>query len=189
MGETLQKKEWSQRDVQRLRNIYNKQLGAATTTQVGYTSKQVERKEGEIWTEENKQWIMKNGIKTTYSSLQSIRNKLATPMMCPSCSNKMKDALDKKMYTIHKKCFSCVQSYESKLKLEGKYEEYVKNITRANAQTFLKEAREYVSEIEKSGTEYFTADGKKENWVGGDIKIVTDKMNADLDKLEKQIQE
>mgnify|MGYP007090478949 FL=1 len=38
-----------------------------------------------------------------------------------------KGRLDKLMYSIHKQCSDCVIKYETKLKIEGKFEEYTKN--------------------------------------------------------------
>jgi uncharacterized protein (UPF0128 family) len=190
MSESVLKKEFTQKDVQRLRNIYNKQFGAATVTQVGYTIKTEERKEGDIWEEQGKQWTIKNGIKQSYSRIQSLRKELAIPMVCPECSNKMKDSLDKKMYTIHKKCFSCVQAFETKLKLEGKYEAYVKEITTGNARTFLKDARNVVESISDKPAEYFTGEGQKEEWVGGvGTSLLKEKLTQELDELEQKIEE
>ena len=190
MADTVLKKEFTQRDVQRLRNIYNKNFGAATVTQVGYTAKREERKDGDVWEEDGKQWTMKNGIKQSFSKLQGISKELSTPMICPECSNKMKDNLDKKMYTIHKKCFSCTQAFETKLKLEGKYEAYVKEITTANARSFVKDARSLVTSMKNSSTEYFTADGQREDWVGGaNTEVITDKLTEEINELEQKIEE
>lgn len=190
MSESVLKKEFTQRDVQRLRNIYNKQFGNATVTQVGYEVKKEERKEGDVWEENGKQWTIKNGIKQSYSKIQSIRKELAIPMVCPECSNKMKDTLDKKMYTIHKKCFTCVQTFETKLKLEGKYEAYVKEITTGNARTFLKDARNLVEDLVDKPTEYFTAEGQREDWVGGvDTSLIKEKLTQELNELEEKIEQ
>lgn len=188
MAESVLKKEFTQRDVQRLRNIYNKQFGNTTVTQVGYEVKKEDRKEGDVWEENSKQWTIKNGIKQSYSKIQSIRKELETPMVCPECSNKMKDALDKRMYTLHKKCFTCVQSFETKLKLEGKYEAYAKEVMVGNARTFIKDIRSLVDGIEDGGTQYFTAEGEKEDWVGGvDTSLIKQKINQELDELEEKI--
>ena len=49
MGETLLKKEFSERDVQRLRNIVTKKHGEATGIQIGYLKQEEDRLEGDVW--------------------------------------------------------------------------------------------------------------------------------------------
>ena len=53
-------KQFSDRDVQRMRNIITKDYNAKTTTQVGYSKAYVDRKEGDVWEEDGKKWILKN---------------------------------------------------------------------------------------------------------------------------------
>ena len=59
------KKEFKKKDVQRARNLIQGKTGASSETQIGYKKKQVEYKEGDVWTEGRKTWTIKNGIKQT----------------------------------------------------------------------------------------------------------------------------
>ena len=131
------KKEFTKKDVTRLRNLYSGKFGDATAIQVGYTKKVQEHAEGDVWMEGDKKWTIKGGIKQTYTQLDGIKKLLSTPMLCPNCGNRMKDKLDKKMYHLQGKCFTCVQAYETQLKLDGKYEAYARNIMYRNAATFI----------------------------------------------------
>ncbi len=50
-NESLLKKEFKGKDVQRMRNIITKNYTDKTTTQIGYTKEQVDHKEGDVWEE------------------------------------------------------------------------------------------------------------------------------------------
>lgn len=188
MSESVLLKEFTRKDVTRLRNLFSGKVGDSVTTQVGYTKKEVEHKEGDVWEEAGRQWTIKGGIKQTYTKLDSLKKVFTTPMLCPVCNNRMKDKLDKKMYQYHGKCFTCVQSYETQLKLEGKYEEYAKNIMLNNADTFIDEAREYISEVENQTHSYYTEAGKMEDWTGPNVnRLAIEKMKGELEELKETI--
>lgn len=188
MSDSVLLKEFREKDVRRLRNLFNRKPGDATTTQVGFSIKEVDRNEGDVWEEDGKQWTIKNGIKQTYTKMDGIKKLFTTPMLCPNCNTRMKDRLDKKMYTIHGKCFSCVQSHETQLKLEGKYEEYAKRIMLDNAQTFLEEAKQFAEEIKVQTHEYVTEAGLSEDWSGPQVsERIVKQIETELTELEDLI--
>ena len=84
------KKEFKRKDVNRARNLITGKVNAATGTQIGYNKKQVEHKEGDVWTENKKTWTIKNGIKQTVSKLDSIKKEVFMPLCCPNCGKVMK---------------------------------------------------------------------------------------------------
>lgn len=135
--ETLLKKEFAERDIQRIRNLVKGNYGDSTQTQVGYTRKHIDRKEGEVWEENGKSWTIKNGIKISESKLNKAKKQIFTPILCPSCNKSMKTKQDKKMFHIQGKCLDCVIRMETKLKLEGKFEEYQKTIIENNVKSML----------------------------------------------------
>ena len=183
-------KEFTTKDVKRLRALINNKPGEGLGDQIGYSVKEVERKEGEIWQEGGKQWTIKNGIKQTFTKLHNFKKLIQKPLVCPECKKKMSGKLDDKMYTIHNKCFDCVVKYESKLKIEGKYEEYEKGLLAANALKFIEEAREYIVDVSKESRDYYTADGTKENWSGPTHnQEAFNKMTEELNELETKIKE
>ena len=63
------KKEFSKKDVQRLRNVFTGKTGERTTDGVGYTKKQEFHKEGDVWTENGREWTIKEGIKQNVTKL------------------------------------------------------------------------------------------------------------------------
>jgi len=137
--ETLLKKEFQKRDVQRIRNLLSGNQGDATQTQVGYTTKQINRSEGDVWEELGRKWTLRNGIKVSVTKLDRAKSASFVPLLCPNCSKPMKGGHDKKMFFIHNKCLDCVIKMETQLKIDGKYQEYEDKIVKANANFALDE--------------------------------------------------
>jgi hypothetical protein len=189
-NESMLQKDFKQRDVQRMRNLITKNYGDKTVTQAGYTKETVEHKEGDVWEENGKQWTIKNGLKQNITRLDNIKKSLIIPLTCPNCSKPMKnDTLNKKMWPIHKMCFDCVITMETKLKREGKFEEYERNMTKRGIETYIKELEEALLELSLSTTEdesVVTESGDIEHWVGGNIdkqKILQD-LQEHIQKLK-----
>ena len=148
MEESKLQREFNQRDVQRMRNIITKDYNAKTTTQIGYTKSQAERKEGDVWEEGGKQWTLKNGIKQTVTRFDELKKVISLPLACPKCSKAMKPTmLNKKMWPIHKMCFDCVVKMETDLKRTGQYEEYARNIVNRGATTYIKDLESAMLEL------------------------------------------
>jgi len=179
-NESMLQKDFKQRDVQRMRNLITKNYGSKTVTQAGYSKQIVERKEGDVWEENGKNWTIKNGLKQTITRLDSIKKSIMLPLTCPSCDKPMKnDTLNKKMWPIHKMCFDCVIVMETRLKREGKFEEYERNMTKKGIETYIKELEEALLELSLSTEDesIVTESGDVEHWVGGNIdkqKILQD---------------
>jgi hypothetical protein len=173
-NESMLQKDFKSKDVQRLRNIVSKKYGDKTVTQSGYVKKQVDHVEGDVWEENGKTWTIKNGLKQTQTRFDAIKKSVLLPLMCPACGHVMKtSALNKKLYSIHGKCSDCVIKYETQLKLEGKFEEYQRNMIMNGVKTHIKDLEEALLELSLSdgGNEsIITENGDVENWVGGDMK-------------------
>ena len=183
--ETQLQKQFKEADISRIRNIIEGRYGEKTKTQIGFSQKKEEHKEGDIWEENEKTWTIKNGIKQTITKLDSIKELIKFPLKCPCCSKAMKpNQYNKKMYAIHGKCFDCVLEMETKLKLEGKFEEYEKQLLNQNRLSHLDEFETAIDEYVKSTSESFiTEDGKKERWLGGGID------DEWVEEMRKYIQE
>lgn len=171
-NESLLKKEFKHSDVQRVRNLVNKDYTAATKTQVGYQKTNIRYKEGEIWEENGKNWTMKNGIKQNLTKLDAAKKASRVPLTCPKCGGTMKHHLAKKMYKIHGFCFDpCTVEFETGLQKAGLYESYEKKLMSGNIQAFAKDIEEWVLEI-VSGTNdsFVTEEGVVEDWNSNDNK-------------------
>jgi len=191
MAETLLKKDFKEKDLKRLRNLITKKYGDSVSSQVGYSKSFVEYKEGDIWEENNKTWTIKNGIKQTYTKLDDVKKAARMPLVCPECKKPMKDKMDKKMFPIRNKCFSCIIEFESKLRFEGKYNDYVKNIVSNNILSHIDEAKQFIEEfVQSNAVEYVTEQGDIEDFEGGlNRKKMAEEWNKELDDLAKKIEE
>ena len=183
MSESMLKREFKERDVQRMRNIITKDYTAKTVTQVGYSKTQIDRKEGDVWDESGKKWTIKNGIKQTVTRFDKLKEAINLPLTCPKCGKAMKNhSLNKKMWPLHKMCFDCVAVMETELKRTGQYEEYVRNLTTRGVKTYITELESALLELalEDSNEEFVTEQGDVEKWAGKGI---------DKQKLAEEIQE
>jgi hypothetical protein len=172
MSESKLQREFRERDVQRMRNLITKDYGAKTGVQIGYTKENIERKEGDVWEENQKTWTIKNGIKMTVSKLDSVKKILQLPLTCPKCSRAMKDfEANRKMYSVHKMCLDCVVEFESELKRLGKYDEYERNIIKKGISVYIKELEDAMLEIAMTDSDesFVTEAGDIEKWSGGNF--------------------
>ena len=187
------KKEFKRKDVDRARNLIMGKTGASSETQVGYKKKRIEYKEGDIWKENGKTWTIKDGIKQTISKLDAIKKEINIPLCCPKCGKIMKHHLDINNYKVHKKCHSCVIKFEHKLKINGKYDSYIKKLKIKNNVTRLTEIEDFFLDIANQSNEsYISEQGEIERWKGGlnkDIfkKDIKQAVREVKNKLEKEL--
>lgn len=164
-------REFSERDIQRMRNIISGNTANGTRIQAGYSKEQVKHVEGDIWEENGKTWTIHNGIKQTVTKHDALKSMVEFPLTCSCCSKAMKDIpLNRKMYSIHSKCFDCVVEMEHKLRIEGKYEAYEKQMLNNNKNATIDDAEQMFDEYFNSKKDtYVTEAGDIEKWDGGSI--------------------
>ena len=186
--DSLLKKEFKQSDVQRARNLVNKDFTAGTKIQTGYRKVTKRYKEGDVWEDNGKTWTIKNGIKQNITKLDSAKKALRIPLTCPKCEGSMKHHLAKKMYKIHGFCFDCVIEYETSLKHAGLYEQYEKDMTSGNINAFIVNLENWVAESLEENISVVTEHGDKEDWssVSNSYK---DKITDDLKQYVKLLKE
>ena len=169
--ETLLKKDFKESDVQRVRNLVNKDFTAKTKTQSGYQKAYIARKEGDIWEESSKTWTIKNGLKQNVTKLDAAKKALQVPLACPKCGGPMKHHLAKKMYKIHGFCFDpCTVDYEATLKKVGLYDQYEKRMISGNIKHFITDIEAWVVESIEDNITMVTEAGDVEDWNGMDDK-------------------
>ena len=187
MKETQLKKQFTERDLQRIRNLAQKKVHDKTVTSIGYTKAEEHHIEGDVWEENEKTWTIKNGLKRTVRKTEGN----AMPLLCPKCSKPMKHSLDKKMYNIHQMCLYCVTDMESELKMQGKYEEYEQNMINKNALYFAENIEKGLDQFldDLINDVYVMEDGTIQNWVGNGVnkqevrKQIMDKIQHLKDKI------
>jgi bacterioferritin-associated ferredoxin len=191
MEESQLKREFNRRDVQRMRNIITKDYSAKTTTQIGYTKVQSERKEGDVWEEDGRKWTIKDGIKQSVTRFDKLKKVLNLPLVCPSCGKAMKnDILNKKMWPIHSKCFDCVITMETELKRIGKFEEYARGLMNAGAKAYIKDLEDALLDLTMDTNEDFVTEaGDIEKWAGKGMNMqkITQEIQEHIQELKSHI--
>ena len=186
MNESLLKKEFKESDIQRVRNLVNKDFTGKTKQQIGYQKKFTRYSEGDIWEENGKTWTIKNGIKQNITKLDKAKKAIRIPLACPKCSGSMNHHLHKKMYKIHGFCFDCTIEMEANLRKIGLYEQYEKKIMSGNMSTFADDIEHWVYESINDSSNMVTEDGTIEDW-GGMNKEYKDKILDDLKTYVKNL--
>ena len=177
------KKEFNRKDVERMRNLIKGKANESSETQIGYKKKRIERKEGEIWIENKKTSTNKKGIKQTVSKLDKIKKEVHMPLCCPKCGVVMKKKIDKPNYKIHKKCHDCVIEFEHKLRYEGKYDNYIKELKTKNSIDLVNDMESFLlNAVNSSNSSYASEQGDIQRWVGG---INKEKMTKDIIEAAK----
>ena len=187
MKDNVLKKEFSKKDVTRLRNLVQGKYGEKTTQGIGYTKKTETHVEGDIWEENGRKWTIKDGIKQNITKLDKVKEAYVTPLFCPNCGAQMKKSFDKDYYKIHKKCFDCVIEFEHELRKAGLYEEYENNIINAEIDGFIHSFKAYVEDkLTESNNSFVTEQGDVEQWKGGlNKQRVLDSLDKTIEHLEK----
>lgn len=180
------KKEFSKRDVQRMRNIITGNTGDKTQIQTGWELSKQDHKEGDIWQEGNKTWTIKNGIKQTVTKLDAIKNLVIMPLTCPSCGGVIKDTeVEKKMWSIHKTCFDCVLRKEAEIKRQGRWKEYESGIINANKNASLDDLEKALDEWLIQEDTFVTEAGDVESWKGGNKSGIYKQVKERIAELKK----
>lgn len=184
--ESTLKKEFKKSEVQRMRNIITGNTGDRTQVLGGWEATVEEHKEGDTWEEDGKKWTIKNGIKQSITKLDKFKHLVSLPLTCPSCKKPMKaNELNKKMYSVHKVCLNCVVDMESKLKLEGKYDEYEKNILNMNKNASLEEFEQALDSWLDEKDTFVTEQGDIESWQGGDKTQIYKQLKEKIQEFRK----
>ena len=88
--ETVLKKEFQKKDVERLRNLMQGKYGEKTRSSVGFTNPQEFYNEGDIWESDGRTWTITNGIKQNITKLDKAKKAHTMPLFCPKCGKLMK---------------------------------------------------------------------------------------------------
>lgn len=170
--DSLLKKEFKSKDVERVRNLVNKDFSAKTVAGVGYEKTQQFHEEGDVWQENGRTWTIKNGVKQNITKLDAAKKAMQIPLKCPKCGGSMKHHLAQKMYKIHGFCFDpCTVEYEAQLRKAGLYEQYEKRMMQGGLRAFLHDMEQfYLDQINAVDT-FVTEQGDIEDWSNNNEKV------------------
>jgi len=167
MDENVLKKEFGKKDVTRLRNLMTGKQDSKTGQSIGYNKKQTFHKEGDIWEVNGKTWTIKDGIKENVTKLDKFK-KAAVPLFCPSCKQVMDKQLDSFYYKSYGTCMDCRTKFETKLKLEGKWEHHTNQTYNKEIDKYIEEYKSFMENaLSKKNNSFITEAGDIEKWVGG----------------------
>jgi len=170
-NESLLKKEFKKSDVERVRNLVNKDFTAGTKQQSGYKKSIKKYAEGDIWEDGGRQWTIKNGIKQNITKLDSAKKALRIPLRCPNCGGPMKHHLAKKMYKIHGFCFDpCTVEMEANLKKAGLYDKYEERMMQGNMKAFANDVEQWALALVNTQDTFVTEAGDIEDWQSNKTK-------------------
>ena len=180
MKDNVLKKDFQERDVQRLRNLIQGKHGEKTRSSVGFSKADEFYVEGDIWESDGRTWTIKDGIKQNITKLDKAKKAHVMPLLCPKCKKVMKNRNDKPFYNLHKMCFNCVIDFEHEMQKQGKWEEYQRNIKNNELDNRIAEFKLWVKEkLEEGNNSFISESGEVEKWVG--------KVNKD--KVEEHVKE
>tara|TARA_R110000824_G_scaffold3852_2_gene18453 strand:- start:3182 stop:3751 length:570 start_codon:yes stop_codon:yes gene_type:complete len=185
MADNILKKEFGKKDVKRLRNLIKGKSGERTGAGIGYTKKQQFHNEGDIWSEDNRKWTIRDGIKENITKLDKFKN-ISVPLFCPECNNIMNKQLDLHYYRAHKKCLDCTTKFETQLKLEGKWEDHIKKTHNREIDQIIKEYKAFMKDkLSESNEGFVTESGEVEKWIGGiNLERAEDALEEGIKYLE-----
>ena len=178
-------REFSEKDIQRMRNLVQGKYGEKNEASVGYSKPDDFYKEGDVWEHDDRTWTIKEGIRQNITKLDKAKKAHNMPLFCPKCKGLMKNRNDKEFYKIHKTCFRCVVLKEDKLKREGKFDEYQRKIKNDEIDNKITDFKAYVRDKLNEKNDFITEAGDIEKWRGNiNEEQVEDHVSTVIEYLE-----
>lgn len=162
---------------------------------VGYEPPAEEKhKDGDTWKDENgKEWIQVGASKIS-KTLHDTRE--STRQICSSCKKDIywsSDRNDEKFFLKTGKCYDCVVSEETKMRLDGTFEVYEKLKVIKNQKSFLNELKTKIEESiswlqnKSNKIEYMNEDGTTEQWTDISRESFLEDAEKDLKEVNKSL--
>ncbi len=186
MSDSLLKKTFQKKDVERIRNLVKGKSGDRVTSGIGQTKTTTkDHKEGDVWEVNGKTWTIKDGIKENVTKLDKFK-KAAVPLFCPSCKQVMDKQLDPFYYKSYGTCVDCRAEFETKLKLEGKWKSHKDEVFNKEIDKQIEEYKGFMKNVlSEKNNSFITEAGDIEKWVGGiDKKRAKQAMKETIEYLE-----
>jgi hypothetical protein len=185
MKENVLKKQFAEKDIQRIRNLVKGKGGEKITHGVGYIEESKDYNEGDIWQENGRTWTIKEGIKQNITKLDKFK-KVSVPIFCPGCKQVMDKQLDPFYYKSYGSCLDCRTKFETQLKIQGKWDDYVKETYNKEIDQTIKEYKAFFKErLEESNQGTVTESGEIERWFGS---IDKERAQESLDEVIKYLE-
>jgi hypothetical protein len=185
MKENVLKKQFAEKDIQRIRNLVKGKNGEKISHGVGYTKETQDHIEGDTWQENGRVWTIKDGIKQNITKLDKLK-KVSVPIFCPGCKQVMDKQLDPFYYKSFGSCLDCRTQFETQLKIQGKWGDYLKEIHNKEIDQTIKEYKVFFEEkLKESNQGTVTESGEVERWFGS---IDKERAQESLDEVIKYLE-
>jgi len=138
-----------------------------------------ERAEGEVWEDAHgKKWTKKDGSISSVDRFEGYR----VPWFCPECKKLMPHDLDTKFWQLRGKCMDCVITEETKMRANGTWEAYEKDMMRRNYMAYLRDAITELTDLMENlkNPEIIHADDEN--------ILMIEKWDIDLDTIKADMQ-
>ena len=185
MKENVLKKQFAEKDIQRIRNLVKGKNGEKITHGVGYIKESKDYNEGDIWQENGRTWTIKEGIKQNITKLDKFK-KVSVPILCPNCKQVMDKQLDPFYYKSYGECLDCRATTETRMKIEGKWQTYTDHTFNLEIDQTIEEYKAFFKEkLEESNQGTVTESGEVERWFGS---INNERAQESLDEVIKYLE-
>ena len=180
MKDNVLKKQFAEKDIQRIRNLVKGKNGERITHGIGYTKETQDYTEGDIWTEDGRTWTIKDGVKQNITKLDKFK-KASVPLFCPSCKQVMDKQLDPFYFKAYGECLDCRTTTETQMKISGTWDDYRIKTHNAEIDQQIEEYKSYFESILSEGNQsYVSENGEVQKWVGG---INKERAQSSLDEV------
>jgi hypothetical protein len=178
-------------NIDRVKNILAGDYTSRTKSGVGYSKTTTDHSEGDIWEENGKKWTIKNGLRQPITRFDIARIENIVPLACPECSKPLTHYLDTRSWKTTKKCFDCVVAEETRMRADGTFDAYSKQLYKENALAWLEEKRqqfELFINDEESLKGFVTENGTIEDWYGKiDKTTIKQKFEEEYKEFKEKI--
>lgn len=172
--------------------------GESPFIQVGYTGASTRRKNGDVWVDtKGFKWKMENGaIIKVNEQADSIRQ--LVKRKCSSCGfdiDMLGNRMDGKIYAKTGQCFDCIILRDTQMMIDKKFDSFSEGKMLKNKLSLAKEFKKNVIETidflkkDNSKMEMVHANGEITTWLGSNNEKLLKEAEADLEKVNKLIEE
>jgi hypothetical protein len=185
MKENVLKKQFTEKDIQRVRNLVKGKSGEKITHGVGYTKESKDYDEGDVWQEDGRTWTIKDGIKQNITKLDKFK-KVSVPLFCPACKQVMDKQLDPFYYKSYGECLDCRATTETQMKIKGEWQTYTDHTFNLEIDQTIKEYKAFFQEkLKENNQGTVTESGEVERWFGS---IDQERAEESLDEVIKYLE-
>ena len=128
--------------------------------------------------------------KTIESPLTKVMQEARMPWFCPECNGIMKKRADDKYWTRHKMCLECWSKKETKMKIDGTWEEYQREQDELYRRSYVKdlkaELQGYIDMVSKD-QDIAQDSGNLERWGMRDSSEIVETLGKEIKNIDKYL--